>query len=215
MYQIHELIKVSSPARNDNGAVLIIALLVLMLVAVMGKFALTTSIMEKMISSNHRHQKQIVYMAEAGLESTRGVLQAEYTARNKAKIASGQSPDWDFALNGTEPNVNPALDTYVDKGAVWADQTPIAAEANSSGHYTVIAWNNPDDPGGAQDDTDGLIFLRSIATGPKQSQSIIEAVLLGQITGEPITGYSAQAGAGSGRNQNSRELKPISDFTAQ
>ena len=76
-------------------------------------------------------------------------------------------------------------------------------------------WNN-DDGGGAVNDLDNIIYLRADATRTGGGSSSIEITLMGSVTGGSGTaGYSAQAGAGSGKNYTSDDADAITDFTRQ
>lgn len=201
--------------KNEGGAVLVIAMLVLLLLTLMGIGAITTSGIETGIACNEKFDKKTFFTAEAGLEHIKARLQTEFTNRNQSKIASGQNPDWDFALNGAVGGMEAATDTNFEGGAVWIMDQALDDGGRFSCKYTVAVWNNPDDRGGVLNDTDRLLCIRSLATGPKGTRSRVEAVMAGQVSGEAITGYHAQAGAGVGKNNNSRDVRAISDFTIQ
>ncbi len=200
---------------SENGAVLVTALLILLLLAFLGKAAVTGSKMEREIAANHESYKKTFYTAQAGLAHAKAQLQAAFTDRNQARIASGQSPDWDFALNGSIIAVNPATSTDCAGGAVWIKGHPLEDGTGSPQTYTVTVWNNPEDPGGAEDDTDCIIFVRSLALGGKRTKSSIEALLRGQNSGHAVTGYFAQPGNGTGKNNNTRDIHGITNFTRQ
>ena len=201
--------------KNDKGAVLVIAMLVLLLLTLMGRGAMTTSTIEMGIAGNERFHNKTFYTAEAGIEHIKAMLQTEFTMRNPAKIASGQNPDWDFALNGTVEGIDAATDTNFTGGAVWVNDQVLGDGAGLSCNYTVTVWNNPADRGGITNDTDRLLCIRSVATAPGGSMSTVEVILIGQASGEAITGYFAQDGAGAGKNNNSRDVRAISDFRVQ
>jgi len=199
---------------KNKGAVLVSAMLLLVLLTLMGKSITTLSTNEMKIAGNERFEKRTFFAAEAGIGHIKAILQSEFANRNLAKIASGQSPDWDFALNGTLADINPATSTDFDGGSVWIDDQPLDDGARLTCSYTVTVWNNPDDGGGITDDTDQLLCVRSVAFGPKGTKSSIAILLLGQATGDAVTGYFAQSGGGAGNN-NSIDVNAISDFTVQ
>jgi hypothetical protein len=194
---------------NDKGAVLVVVMLILLLLALMGKGATTTAFIEMGIAANERFYKMTFYTAEAGIAHIKTRLQTEFSDRNQAKIASGQIPDWDFALNGTVEGVSAAIGTNFSEGAVWVEDQTLDDGERLASHYTVSVWNNPDDKGGITNDTDQLLCIRSEATGPRGTMSSVEVILLGQASGEAVTGYFAQVGA---RNM---DVRAISDFTVQ
>ena len=60
-------------------------------------------------------------------------------------------------------------------------------------------------------DTDGLIVVGAIATGPNNSRAAIEVVLCGGIDNSTsVAAYTAQAGAGAGKNYNAADVAAIS-----
>ena len=199
---------------NNKGAVLVTAMLVLVLLTLMGKSITTLSTNEMKIAGNERFEKKTFFASEAGFGHIKAMLQSEFTNRNQAKIASGQSPDWDFALNGTVAGINAATSADFDGGSVWIDDCPLNDGARLSCNYTVTVWNNPDDGGGLTDDTDQLLCVRSVATGPRKTKSSVDITLLGQASGVAVTGYFAQSGGGAGNN-NSIDVNAISDFAVQ
>ena len=209
MRRMENCMKETFVVNDDKGAVLVVVMLILLLLTLMGKGATTTATIEMGIAANERFYKKTFYTAEAGIGHIKTRLQTEFTGRNQAKIASGQTPDWDFALNGTVEGVNAATDTNSSGGAVWASDQAMDDGERLHSHNTVTVWNNSDDKGGITNDTDRLLYIRSAATGPRGTTSSVEVILLGQASGEAITGYLAQAGA------RSMDVRAISDFTVQ
>jgi Tfp pilus assembly protein PilX len=205
----------TSTLKNDTGAVLVIVMLILLILTLIGKTATTRSTVEMGIAGNDGSSKKAFYTAESGLEHIRARLQTEFANKNRAKIASGQIPDWDFALNGSVEGVEAATDTDFDGAAAWIKEQSQDDGKGFIGNYTVKAWNNSADRGGTSDDTDRLLCIRSVATGPRGTKSSVEVILVGQANGEAITGYFSQAGGGAGKNNNSRDVGAISDFTVQ
>lgn len=199
--------------RNNKGVVLVIVMLTLVLLSLMGKTITTLATHEMKIAGNDRFEKRTFFAAEAGLGHIRATLQAEFTKRNQAKIASGQRPDWDFALKGILPDIDAATSANFDGGSTWIDDQPLDDGAGLPCSYTVTIWNNPDDGGGITDDTDQLLCVQSVATGPGKAKSRVAITLLGQGTGDAIAGYFAQNGGGSGNN--SMDVNKISDFSVQ
>lgn len=197
--------------REDNeGSVLVIALVILVLLTIMGISATTTSTIEMQIAGNDRNYKRAFYVADAGIEHARSVLGSELRNYNSANIVTGSSLEWDFALNGSEEGYSPASGTDFNSGVTWINNatfTPISGYS-----YTVTIWNNSDDGGGATDDTDSIIMVQSDVTGPGNTNASILVSLFGTAAGEAVTGYSAQAGAGAGKSYSSEDLNAI-DFT--
>ena len=98
------------------------------------------------------------------------------------------------------------------EGAVWIENTLVDGIS-----YRVTLWNNDDSAlGGAfDDDRDGMVWIRSEATGPKGGGARIQMLLQGKSDGQVFSDYTAQAGAGAGKNYTSNDLNPIVDFSRQ
>ncbi len=204
-----------SIVKDEGGMVLVIAMMVLLLLSVMGRSIATTSSIEMKIAGSERFSKRTFFAAEAGVGHIKAWLQSEFTNRNQARIASGQVPDWDFALKGLVGDINIATAMDFNGGSAWITEQALDDGARIPCNYSVRIWNNPEDKGSITDDTDQLLCVRSIATGPSRTKSCVEVILLGQASGDAITGYFAQASGGTGRNNNSRDIHAISDFTVQ
>jgi len=91
----------------------------------------------------------------------------------------------------------------------------VGANLGTGYSYTVRVWNNADTfQAGTipeQTDTDGLIVVGAIATGPHNSRAAIEVILNGGIDQSTATSaYTAQAGAGAGKNYNAADVAAIS-----
>jgi len=110
--------------------------------------------------------------------------------------------DWDFAIAG-------ATASGFDGGVEWVNTTLTGVS------YTVTVWNNTDDIGGATDDTDGRVFIRSVARGPRGALCRIETLLDGNSTALAITGDYAQEGSAAGKGYTSQDTEAISDFSNQ
>lgn len=202
--------------QNEKGIVLVIALIMLCMMTIIGTAVSNTSTVETMISGVEKEQREAFYVAEAGIDHAKGLLQSLFIPRNALNIAAGNTPDWDFALDGSEPDIDPATDSNFEGGTVWINDG-----AMGEGYrYTVTVWDNKDignnSPAGPdeKDDGDGIIYLRSVASGPHGESVAVEVSVIGSTSGvESISGYAAQAGAGSGKNYSSKDAEAISDFT--
>jgi hypothetical protein len=204
---------------NEKGSVIIAAIMILALMTVTTFMAMNTSDTEVQISANALIYKKTFYTAEAGIEHAMKLLEGPFVIHNAPKVKTGARADWNFALDGS--NVNPANDPNADNmgeydpdygGAVWVNSATIGGVT-----YTVSLWNNDDIAlgGDFQNDTDGLVWIQSDAVHPRRSRVSIRVLVEGDTTGEGITGYSAQAGAGAGKNYNANDLNPITDFSKQ
>lgn len=192
---------------NEDGYVIIAAIMVLALLTLIGISASNISTTEKQISTNSLLYERAFYTAESGLEHVRELLKVAFVQWNSVNLATGVAPEFDFALNGAEIGVA-ATDTTFAGGVNWID-TKLDGVT-----YTVTVWNNADG-GSATDDTDGLVFARSVATGPRGERCSIEHLVGGVATGMSIAGYTAQQGAGSGKSYVSNDADAMTDFTQQ
>ena len=75
---------------NEDGAVLVIALIMLCLMSIIGAGASNTASIETMISGIEKENRQAFYSAEAGVDHAKGLLKGIFVQRNNAKIAAGQ-----------------------------------------------------------------------------------------------------------------------------
>jgi hypothetical protein len=133
--------------------------------------------------------------------------------RNNLKIAQGQTPDWTFALNGSEPTIGAAGAT-ADTGALWIDDMPCGGNVT----YDVVVWDNDDGDGDPTTDTDQIIFVRSTATSLQGGSTSIELSIYGDVSGvDIISDYNAQEGQGGPKNYNADDVDPINagDFIKQ
>ena len=188
--------------RNDEGSVVAVALIMLVLVTLLGIAAATTSTIEVQIAGNDKFHKKTFYAAEAGIEHGREDLRDGLAGA----ILPGQLSRWTFALADATDGVGG--DGVGDfEGGV--ERIPETALDNCT--YTVTVWNN-DDGGGPNTDTDGLFFVRSVATHPSGAQSAIQVMLQSTGSGQIVGGYGAQEGAGSAKAYSSNDLSAI-DFS--
>ena len=204
---------------NEKGIVLVIALIMLCMMTIIGTAVSNTSSVETMISGVEKDQREAFYVAEAGVDHAKGLLKSYYVQKNALKIAAGVDPDWDFALDGSLPGMSVASDTDISGGV------QLITNGTMGGKYTynVFIWDNEDVGNNipfdateyATDDGDGIIYVRSTAVGPF-GESSIEISIQGSVSGvTSITGYAAQAGAGSGKNYSAEDADAISNFTEQ
>ena len=200
---------------NENGSVIFVALAILVILTILGFSAINTATTEINMSTNVLLYERAFYVAESGMEHAVGLLSIPFVQQNMANLSSG-TVDWDFALDGANDSYpvnsdgNPEPDGVGDfeGGVAW-----IESELDGI-YYIVTVWNNPDG-GGPTNDTDGMIFARSVALGPRGAVCRIETLLDGNATGEAINGYTAQEGAGSGKSYTSNDSRAMTDFTDQ
>ena len=197
---------------------LIMAIMFLALLTIIGLSASRTSTIEVQIANNAMEHTRTFYAAEAGLQHAIKLMEDPFVGHNADRVRSGTVATWSFALDGTyhpvanDPNGDgiPAYDPN-HGGAVWVINQNIGGI-----DYTVSVWNNNDaDPQTITSDNDGLIWVQSDAVSPRGARSSVRLLLQGNTTGEDVTGYTAQAGAGAGKNYNATDLNAIGTFDEQ
>ena len=202
----HLMLKVN----NEKGSVIVAALMILVALTIIGIAATNMSSTESSISTNSLLYERSFYAAEAGLEQSKESLKLQFVKFNDLIIRAGGTGDWDFALNGSLDGKASAADndsdgkgSYTDGFVTWISNADLDGE-----NYTVTIWNN-DDGGSEVDDTDGLIFVRTDASGPRGERCSIEVLLLGTAVGGSVSGYIAQEGTGSGKTFTSDDAEAM------
>jgi hypothetical protein len=188
---------------EQRGFAIFGAILVLALVTIIGIAAISTSTSERRTATNFVLYERVFYTAEAGLEHVKEAFKNTLrTPANLAVMAITGRPDWSFALVG-------ATDTTYAGGVVWDPpewDPPLTLGGNN---YTITVWDNDDGDGDPASDADGMIFIRSDAVGPRNSSCSIETLVTATATSDPIHGYNAQEGGGSGKNFTSNDAVGI------
>ena len=203
---------------NEEGMVLVVALVILALMTIIGLAATNTSTLETMISGVEKQNQLNFNTAEAGIQHAKALLQSRFLEGNRVNMATGNEPDWNFALNGSDQGTASTFqegetggETYTD-GALWVANQAVTPTVS----FRVYAWNNKD-AGTETVDTDGLIWVRSDAltrnadgtVDPTQPLSSIEVLLAGALAGEAITDYAAQEGGGAGKNYSALDSQAV------
>lgn len=183
---------------NQAGFAIFGAVLILALVTIIGIAAIGTSTSERRTATNFLLYERVFYTAEAGLQHVKEAFKNTLrTPAHLSVMAITGKPDWTFALHG-------ATDTTYAGGVTWIADQPIDGNA-----YTITVWDNDDDDGDPAHDADGMIWIRSDAAGPQNSNCSIETLVTATATSDPIHGYNAQEGGGSGKNFTSNDAGAI------
>ena len=66
--------RISTKIRNEEGSVLVIALMILVLLTIIGISTSTTSEIDVQIAGNDKLYKNVLYTADAGIEHVRAML---------------------------------------------------------------------------------------------------------------------------------------------
>ncbi|MFZ1199330.1 MAG: pilus assembly PilX N-terminal domain-containing protein [Desulfobacterales bacterium] len=206
---------------SENGSVLVVTLMVLALLSIVAFSAVRSSTTEVQIAGNELQHQKYFFTAEAGLDHALRFLEKHYQAANALIVQSGEAGNWNFSFSGTDQMTgtsDDAVDTNGDglgshaEGAVWIDGARIDGVS-----YRITLWNNDDSAlgGSFDDDRDGLVWIRSEATGPKGGGASVQMLLQGESGGLVFSDYTAQAGNGAGQQYTGSDVNPITDFSRQ
>jgi len=208
--------KIKYLSKNENGSVMVAAILILALLTIIGIAATNKSTTEQHLAVNTLLYERAFYTAEAGFEHAKGVLKVPYTEQNQSNIALGNPGNWSFVLNqsGVIAGLDKATTCTFDGGVELLNSK---LEGIS---YVVTIWNNYDgDASGTtctpEVDNDGRIVVRTVATDPRGSVCAIESLIEGTTDSGGMDGYKAQAGAGAGKSYRNNDLEVITDFSQQ
>jgi len=182
--------------------------LILALLTIISVSAINMSTTESKIATNELLFEKAFYAAETGLQQVTEDLRNRYLSGNSAILATSGTPNWNFALAG-------AIDNDDDDIGDFEGSIEVLNRQLDNVNIQVRIWNNDDSASGGafNNDTDGLIYARSIATGPRGAISRVEMLLDGTMGGA-ISEYSAQAGAGAGKNFVSSDADAMTNFDA-
>lgn len=126
--------------KSEDGSVLVVALVMLVLLTLLGISATTTSSIEMRISGNERTYKDNLYRAEAAAMAGAQMLENE-TNVDVLKLVTPLDPDW---LKGSLP------DAYIRSDTNWDPSNNNSDESiDSSGRY--LAVDNGIAPGSSLD----------------------------------------------------------------
>jgi Tfp pilus assembly protein PilX len=207
---------------DERGFVLIAALLILVLLTIIGIAAISTSTSERQTATNFLLYERAFYSAEAGLEHAKADLLKLVAAQPILSGAAYSGPTFTFALNGTtkHPNGNSrkkAVTSTDEKTKNSSREVPWLSNLEFDGHtYTITVWDNDDDMGTqkADEDSDGMIWIRSEVVGPgtRNSKCSIEALVqvtsTGSLVSNDLANY-AQGGGGSEKNYTANDVGKV------
>ena len=191
--------------KNEDGYIIIAALLILALLTIISVSAINMSTTELKIATNELLYEKAFYAAESGLQHLTELLKIQYITGNSANLSSGGTPNWNFALQG-------AVDSDEDGSGDFVGSVVLLNRRLDNIGIQVRVWNN-DDGGGPINDTDGLIYARSEAEGLRGARCRIDILLEGHMSGTAVSNYSAQAGGGPDKSFVSSDADVMTDFT--
>jgi type IV pilus assembly protein PilX len=193
--------------KNQEGFIIIAAVMMLALLTIIAVSALNTSTTEVQIATNELLYEKTFYAAEAGLQHLKQLLRSQVVKYQAVNPVSVTVPNWNFALVGARKTTDDGKGDY-DGSVEWINREIDGITVK------VSVWNNADS-GNYENDTDGLIYARSVASGPRGSACSIEILLKSTMSGFTIRDYSAQQGAGAGKNYISDDVRAMASFDNQ
>lgn len=199
-----------SPLENQGGFALVSAMIFLVLLTVIGIAATNTANIETMISGSEKNRQRAFFAADAGIEHGKIVMMNAM----KAEFARTGTTNWDGVLSDSQSgvvSVDYKTDDSDKESFIWINNRSMGNVVT----YTVMARDNDDDDGDVFADNDNIIYLTSIATLSDGTTAGIEIGLSSILDSGSATGYSAQAGSGSGKSYKSDDAGTMTDFTPQ
>jgi hypothetical protein len=194
---------------NEQGSVLLLALLILFAVTMLGIFSTNTSTIEIQVAANNAYHKKAFYAAEAGIEHGRSILTPLLIPNNQTLLAAAQKPVWSFALDGTINGVNAASINSDNKPDFENGATLLSNQQLGDCTYTVRVYDDWEGDADATVDGNGRIYMRSEAIGPRGSRAAVETILAGDVIEEESSDYTAQKGAGTVKSSIGQDKNAI------
>jgi Tfp pilus assembly protein PilX len=145
---------------NQNGSVLILALILLVLLTIMGLSTINTSTVEVKIADNEQRHKMVLYAADAGIEAGRAALDT---------LKDADTGNWDNLFQGNQlvgqaTGVS-TLDAVIDAGN---------GRSVGPATFTLAVTDNNDLDGTTTVDTDNIAILTSTGTSGS-TLTVVEA----------------------------------------
>ncbi len=148
---------------NEKGIVLAVVLMFLAILAAMGSITVVMTRAEIKTGDNYKNTEQAFFLAQAGAEHAREQLRAI----NAVSANLGSFTD----ELGNSAGLNGLLDGYV----VGTDDVPLINTGSlTEGSYTVYLTNDSADGLLNLTDTNKIVTLTSVATGPNDTKATIE-----------------------------------------
>ncbi|MEE4356919.1 MAG: pilus assembly PilX N-terminal domain-containing protein [Desulfococcaceae bacterium] len=180
----------SNGIKNEKGAAILATMITLMALTVIGIAATRMTSFENADSGTQKRKQAAFYAAEAGLEHGKAIVNQMMADDNIKKKFDENG--WDFILDGKTTVDGSTLAKA--KGTDFTDGVPLLSNVsffNGKYTYNVRIWNNEEDNGGAEDDTDNTVTMRSQAEGKNGEFAAVE--------------ISLGAGMGDGRTRIAEE----------
>ncbi len=148
--RMNRMLKITSILKNQQGSMIVIAMIILALLTIIGISATNMSSTEVMVSTNAMLHNIAFYAADSGIEAGR-------TALNTIKVANAEN--WDKLLRVEEFTWNTIQVDTLDE-VLDAEGGRTVGQAT----FTLTVVDNDDLDDNAQVDTDDTVLLTSTAT---------------------------------------------------
>jgi hypothetical protein len=174
--------------RSEEGAALVVAMLVMVVLTIIGVAASNTSVLEILTSNSAKNRKAAFYAAEAGIEDARKELTDILSSQNSLD-------NWDLSSLSDVPSPERPGEKYVFQN-----------QAVGNASYTVTVFEG-------QANRQGVIFLRSVGTGPNGSRAVLEVGLVGKMVvpkgTTSFSSYGGQQNAGSAKSNTGYDVNAM------
>ncbi|MEA2700872.1 MAG: hypothetical protein QOI66_5143 [Myxococcales bacterium] len=196
----------AGPRQPQRGAVLIIVLMLMITLFGLGMMALWLTNGNLEVSGNINQRTQALYVAQAGVERARALLNAAAPTVVNAMLKASGNPE-DDVPSSLDADGNPA-----GAGAILIDgTTPVrnivyppasfgrtagtvnAPRSMVMGSYTVWIRNDTGECrlGRYTTDTNGTVVVRARGMAPDNRTTVVIEAVMGPLPGAPDTGGSA------------------------
>jgi Tfp pilus assembly protein PilX len=153
MAALRKIFRIVTP-QSQQGAALIIAVMILLILTVLGIYAVTTSTLETKIAGNERVLKDAFYAADGGVDYGRHVIESFLTSKNPdlpggASVKPNETSFREEML-GTDTSGSPHVSTHIGNSDMEIHVDRIKAEeppgysgefgAPASGKKTTIYY---------------------------------------------------------------------------
>ncbi len=145
--------KEKSMLKNEDGSILVISILILLLLTFLGIWGHNTTVTELQIAGSDKTIKTVFYAADAGIEVGRAAL-GELKRANKG--------NWDRLLQGLDLTGHTIGVTTID-GLIEEDGDATLRDVGNA-TFTLTVRDNDDLDGDNTVDSDNIIILTSVAT---------------------------------------------------
>jgi hypothetical protein len=187
---------------TEEGSALVVTMLLLVVLTIIGVAATNTSVLEILTSNSNKKKQAAFYAAESGIQHGKKLLGQMIDDHNADPDANaGKKVDsWAFLFDGSSTLTDVSDPVYPGEKYLLQD------EALGDHTYTVTVFDN-------QSVADGIIFLRSVASGPDGGFAGVEISIAGQYSPEeskkPVHTYTAQQNFGPDKANKGVDLEGI------